>query len=259
MKVKLELEYRGDSFSGWQRQPGVRTVQEELEKALGIYLASLAKRDALSLDPHLPITASGRTDAGVHARRQVASFSWPEGLAFDAPRLQASLNGITPPDLVVRAATEVPDYFDARHSPHLKLYTYRFLPRPGPAGLFEGRVWQLDQRQLDIPAMIAAARHFVGKHDYSAFRAQDCTALTTERTIVGSELARADDELLLYCIIGKGFLKQMVRIIAGTLYDVGRGKISADAVPGIIASCDRRQAGQTAPAHGLTLEWVRYL
>src|SRR5262249_41174768 len=146
--------------------------------------------------------------------------------------------------------------FDARFSPHLKCYSYRLLLRPGREGLLHNRAWAAG-RGLNISEMIRAARYFCGKHDFQSFRATDCTASSTERTILVSEMSRTGEEELVYVIHGSGFLKQMVRIIVGTLVEIGSEGRSAEEVPKILAARDRSLAGQTAPARGLTLEWVR--
>lgn len=257
MKVKLTLEYDGAEFSGWQYQPGIATVQGELEKALRCYLQSLAKQQGAELSSVPRITGSGRTDAGVHARGQVASFAWPAGITFDGFRLVGALNGISPPGLCVLAAAEEGDLFDARRSAHTKCYSYQLLLRTAGDGLYRGRAWPVG-KSLDIPQMIAAAAYFQGDHDFSSFRAADCDAQSTVRTVVLSQLTRGAEDSLVYTIQGKGFLKQMVRTIAGTLVEVGRGRLEAGQIPEIIAARDRNRAGPTAPACGLFLEWVKY-
>ncbi|MCB0325391.1 MAG: tRNA pseudouridine(38-40) synthase TruA [Bdellovibrionales bacterium] len=258
MKVRLILEYDGSFFSGWQSQANAHTVQSELGRSLEVYLHSLAKREGIALETLPKLTASGRTDAGVHALGQVVSFEWPAELPFDRSRCCAALNGISSRGLGVLAAEECSDTFDARFSAHTKRYFYRILLRShGGQGLYHGRVWHLDRR-LDVAAMAAAAKHFRGTHDFSAFRAADCTAKTTVRTLEQSQLARVDRNELRYFVQGTGFLKQMVRIIVGTLVEVGLGRLSAAEIPGVIASLERSSAGETAPACGLYLEWVRY-
>lgn len=261
MKVKLTLEYPGERFSGWQIQPdlptGKLTVQGELERALKIYLDSLAKKSAITLSEKIVIMGSGRTDAGVHARGQVASFTWPSELEFDGARLQESLNGITVPELIIRNCDSISDDFDARLSPHIKCYCYRFLLRSEFEGLSFMRAWRV-RPDLNVAEMVRAARYFQGQHDFSSFRAQDCTAKTTERTILVSQVARINSEELAFVVHGKGFLKQMIRIMAGTLMEVGSGKRNACDMPALIESRNRQLAGETAPAHGLYLEWVNY-
>ena len=262
MKVKLTLEYVGDAFHGFQDQgPALVTVQGELERGLAVVLNSWFRKSGLTFVAGPKINGSGRTDAGVHAKGQVASFDWPEQLPVDNARLYrltAALNGVTSPALTVLSCEEVPADFDPRHSPHLKLYSYRFVLGKNSFGLEKGRAWHVGGK-LNLPEMIRAARLFTGQHDFAAFRAADCSAKSTERTILSSELTRTDRRTMIYTIEGRGFLKQMVRIIAGTLVAVGRGSITSADVAGLITGGKRGNAGDTAPADGLTLEWVRYL
>ena len=256
MKVKLTLEYNGSGFHGWQKQndrPDLVTVQGELEEALQTFLKPLVETE---VEP-IPITASGRTDKGVHARAQVASFTWPLGLEFDPERLKSALNGITKKELTVLKVEAEKDDFDARLTPHRKQYSYRILIGAEHEGLLEGLAIR-SGGPLDVASMIKAARYFVGTHDFSSFRSTDCTAKTTERIILVSELTRISERELVYSVQGKGFLMHMVRIIVGTLLEVGRGKILAEQIPEIIALKDRNKAGPTAPPQGLYLDWVKY-
>lgn len=256
MKVKLTLEYNGLAFCGFQTQDNLLTVQGELERALTLYLGSISKRSSVEIPGRITVTGSGRTDAGVHAKGQVVSFHWPETLAFNAKRLVEALNGITTRALVIRHAQEATESFDARLSPHVKCYCYSLLLR-NTSGFYEGRCWPVGE-QLDIRTMIAAAKHLVGQHDFSSFRARDCTAQSTVRTLLLSELFRSSRDRLQYTVYGKGFLKQMIRIIVGTLVEIGRGRMTIKDFEGLLLAGDRSRAGPTAPAKGLVLEWVKY-
>jgi tRNA pseudouridine38-40 synthase len=257
VKVKLILEYDGTPFCGWQQQDGLPTVQGELERALAVYCNSRARKHNLPLVPPPSIMGSGRTDSGVHALGQVASFRWPESLPFDAYEFRAAMNGITPREISLRSVAPMPDTFDARISRHRKQYSYAFGVRRGSDGFHHHRLWHI-RSGLDIPAMIRAARCFRGEHDFSSFRAIDCVAKSSVRKILLSEICRTGPEQLVFIVQGNGFLKQMIRIMAGTLLAVGKGRLSADDIPGILAARSREQAGPTAPAHALTLDWVRY-
>ncbi|MCB0345825.1 MAG: tRNA pseudouridine(38-40) synthase TruA [Bdellovibrionales bacterium] len=249
-RFKLLLEYNGADFSGWQIQPGRTTVQGELERGLGIILGPTAAG-------RLKIVGSGRTDAGVHALAQVAHVDLPEDVDLDTFRLQGALNGVTHSGLAVRQVQLVDESFDARHSAHVKCYEYRMLRRHARGGVREASAWVV-KSNLDIARMIPAARLFCGEHDFSAFRAADCNATTTVRTVEVCEVVRRDEELVSLVVHGRGFLKQMIRIITGTLVEIGCGKRDPEDVSRILKSKDRSQAGITAPAYGLTLNWVHY-
>ena len=204
------------------------------------------------------VSASGRTDAGVHAKGQVVSFAWPESLGWSEERLREALNGISPPGLQVKSLVRESNSFDARRAAHLKCYTYRFALRNNRACAKYERAWAIESSP-DVVLMAKAARILRGDHDFSGFRAKNCCAKSTLRTIYASEVSRPEKDLILFTIIGKGFLKQMVRIIAGTLLKVGDGAIDIAKIEDILDSGKRSAAGPTAPASGLTLEWVRYL
>lgn len=257
MKLKLTLEYAGDGFCGWQRQEKQKSVQGELERSLSLFLNSLARAEGLSPCDTPHVCGSGRTDSGVHARGQVASFLWPSQLPYDAPRVLSALNGISSPQLSVLKIEEKDDSFDARATPHDKCYSYYLLLRSSSDALWRGRAWRLKPR-LRIPDMIRAASFYRGTHDFSSFRASDCSANTTVRTISLSEFTRLDADSFVFTVCGTGFLKQMIRIMLGTLVDVGLGKRTPEDIQEVIAARDRSKAGITAPAQGLVLEWVRY-
>lgn len=255
MRVKLCVEYDGASFSGWQVQPGQRTVQSELENAISVYLSSLAKEQTQGKIEPPRTTASGRTDAGVHARNQVVSFDWPEELEFDSFRFAHSINGISDKALRIKSAEIVDQSFDARRSSHKKCYSYSFIQGHSP--IDNPRVLSIPQK-LDIPSMIEAAKLIAGTHDFKSFQASDCAASTTIRTILASELVYYDSGIYRYYVIGNGFLKQMVRTIMGTLIEVGLKKREAKSILEIIEAKDRKLAGPVVEAKGLTLEWVKY-
>ncbi len=257
MKIKLTVEYHGEEFKGWQFQPGRRTVEQELGKALNIYLASLAKKIQIVLPNPIGLTANGRTDSGVHANGQVVNFTWPEQLVFDSGKLLEALNGITPRDIGIVSADAVSDKFNARIAAHTKCYRYYLMQRRPRSPMFGDRVWHI-YLPLNVGPMIEAAKLFRGTHNFQTFQAVDCHAKTTVRTVIDSQLVRVDSEFLIFTIQGKGFLKNMVRKIVGTLVEVGRDKISVEEVREMIEYPDRDKCGPTAPARGLFLEWVRY-
>jgi tRNA pseudouridine38-40 synthase len=244
MNFKLLIEYDGSAYCGWQRQRSGPTVQGEIEHAL----ATIAGRQ-------VSVAGSGRTDAGVHALGQVASFRLETRLAPEALRL--GLNSLTPADIVVRACSAASDGFHARYSALGKTYRYRILNRSIPSAVGRQYAWFI-HRPLALEPMREALRHMEGTHDFKAFEGVGSPRANTTRHVSAASLAPEGDGTLTLEITGNGFLKHMVRNIVGTLVWVGLGKLSAGAVAGIIAGRDRRAAGPTAPAHGLFLWHVLY-
>jgi tRNA pseudouridine38-40 synthase len=242
-RLKLVLEYDGTAYHGWQVQPGLDTIQGRLEAALS-RLAGTPVR----------VMGAGRTDAGVHALGQVASCDAP--IRLDGLALQRALNALLPRDIVVSQVEPAPTEFDARRSARSKTYRYTLLRRAYPSAL-HGRYSLYVPYALDAEAMVDAARYLLGTHDFSAFRAGTCAAATPIRTVSRASW-RAEGDWWRFEIIGNGFLQHMVRIIVGTLLDVGRGRRRPADLPEILASLDRRRAGKTAPPHGLCLVAVEY-
>jgi tRNA pseudouridine38-40 synthase len=242
-QFKLILEYEGTAYHGWQVQPGLPTIQGLLQEAL-----------AQIVEAPVQVTGAGRTDAGVHALGQVASFRADTPL--DAPTLRRALNACLPRDIVVRWAEEVPAGFDARRSARSKMYRYSILCRDHPSA-FLGRHSLYVSHPLEFAAMSRAAEHVIGAHDFSAFRAGTCTAATPVRTVLQAAW-RQDGDLWHFEITANGFLQHMVRILVGTLLEVGRGRRPPSHVGDVLASRDRRRAGKTAPPHGLCLVEVHY-
>jgi tRNA pseudouridine38-40 synthase len=242
-RLKLVLEYDGTAYRGWQVQPGLDTVQGRLEAALS-RVAGTA----------VAVMGAGRTDAGVHALGQVASCS--AAIRLDDRALRRALNALLPRDIVVSRVETVDAAFDARRSARSKTYCYTLLRRDYPSAR-HARYALWVPFAVDAPAMADAARHFVGTHDFSAFRAGTCAAATPVRTVTCAAWTTEGD-LWRFEIAGNGFLQHMVRIVVGTLLEVGRGRRLASDVPRILASLDRRRAGKTAPPHGLCLVAVDY-
>lgn len=244
MNLKLTLEYDGGRFVGWQTQPNGRSVQETLEAAIG----------RLCGEP-VRVTGAGRTDAGVHARGQVASLSTSRDLPLRA--WSAGLNALLPEDVACVRAEGAPEGFDARRWARGKRYMYSILQTPVRSPLRRGRAWEI-RRPLDLAAMRGAAPAFLGKHDFSALRAADCPARTTVREMRRLEIL-SEGPGVTVVVEATAFLKHMVRNIVGTLVEVGHGRRAADSLPGLLAGRDRTRAGPTAPAHGLCLDEVFYL
>jgi tRNA pseudouridine38-40 synthase len=241
--IKLTLEYDGTNYVGWQLQPNGPSIQGALEAAL----AKLLKQP-------VRVTGAGRTDSGVHALGQVASFQSPLDLPLKA--YLAGISSLLPNDIAVVAAEQMPEGFCARRSARGKIYRYRIVNRPCRAPLERLQAWEIF-RPLDDAAMRAAAPALVGRHDFSAFRASDCEASTTVREVRRLEVRR-EGAVVTVEIEATAFLKHMVRNIVGTLVEVGHGRRPADSLAGLLASGDRDRAGATAPAHGLCLVEVFY-
>ncbi len=241
--LKLTLEYDGTDFSGWQRQPGRRTVQGALEEAL---------RTVLRHD--VEVAGAGRTDAGVHALGQVASLETPSDLP--PSKIRAALNGVLPDDVAVLAVEEAPEGFNARFAARAKHYRYRILEGPVRRPLELRHAWHC-RHALDLERMRLAAARLVGTHDFRAFAREPDTRASTVRTLFALD-ARRDGFILSLDVKGDGFLYNMVRALAGTLVEVGRGKLAPESVDAVLLARDRAAAGPTLPARGLFLVEVEY-
>jgi tRNA pseudouridine38-40 synthase len=241
---KLVLSYDGSDFQGWQTQPGYRTVQETLETALA----------ALTGEARIRVNGSGRTDAGVHAVGQVANFYSAMHVPFS--KLLRAINAHLPSDIVVRSVEEVPPSFDANRDAVRKLYRYvmhdGLIPSP-----FLRKYCCLCKQQLDARAMAAAAAVLKGQHDFHSFETGWPNRTSSVRTITHLSVNRAGEYVWLD-VEADGFLYNMVRAIAGTLMQVGRGFWPASRVAEALAAEDRTLAGPTAPAQGLFLMRVTY-
>jgi tRNA pseudouridine38-40 synthase len=243
MVLKLTIEYDGGNYSGWQLQPRHDSIQGRIEAALERIFAAPVR-----------VFGSGRTDAGVHARGQVASISIPR--PFDAAEMQRALNSILPPDIVVLDIAVAPEEFDPRRAARSRVYEYRVLNRQ-VASAFDYRYSWLVRDQLDLAAMNRAAQIFVGEHDFAAFRSLGTEVRTTIRRVISSEWTRAGD-VLLYRVEANSFLRHMVRAMVAAMIDVGRGKLTPDQIATILAGRDRGAAPANAPPGGLYLVEVRY-
>lgn len=242
--IRLVVEYDGSALCGWQRQVNGPTVQGHLETALGTLLQH-----------EVVVGGASRTDAGVHARGQVASFRTEKSIPLHG--IRRGLNSLLPPEIAVREATEVDDAFHPRFSATGKHYRYTILARPDRSPRWRDRAWHVPE-PLDRAAMCDAARALIGEHDFAAFRAAGCTARTTTRRIDAIDVALPEPELLVLDVRGNAFLRNMVRILVGTLTEVGMGRRPGAQVAEILASRDRTRAGITAPPFGLELVEVRY-
>jgi tRNA pseudouridine38-40 synthase len=243
-RVKLTLAYDGTAYRGFQVQPNGPTVQSVTEAALSRILQEPVK-----------LRAAGRTDAGVHAREQVADFA-DLGLRPLETILRGG-NAMLPPDIRILSAAEVPLSFDARRHAKEKEYRYFLFLDPVASPFLSRYAWHIE-KPLDLGAIREGLAHAVGEHDFTSFRGQGCTARTTVRTVFRAELTEALPALFCIAIIGNGFLRHMVRNIVGTLVEVGKGKAPAGRMRELLALKDRAKAGPTAPAHGLFLWTVEY-
>ena len=278
---KIVLAYDGTQFVGWQRQASGTSIQGLLEDALG----ELDQRD-------VAVTGAGRTDAGVHALGQVAGFSIERAIASDA--LVRAINARLPDAVRVLSAVEAPPTFHARFDARTKIYRYRMWNGDVMSPFERAYAWHVPG-PLALDPMIAAARVLEGRHDFAAFQAAGSETLTTTRVVFSSRIvaglkpratidaglkprattdaglescattdaglkpcATTDGRLIVYEIAGNGFLRHMVRNIAGTLVEIGRDRRPVEWVSEVLASRDRARAGPTAPAVGLVLVGVEY-
>jgi len=243
---RLVLEYDGTGFEGWQAQAGVRparTVQSTLAEALESVTGARGR-----------IRGAGRTDAGVHALGQVASAGIATGL--EPGVLLRALNARLPADVAVVALDEVPAGWDALREARGKLYRYQIWNGARRSPL-RARHWVWVRAPLDLAAMATAAQALEGRHDFAAFRAAGSSARTSVRTLTALRIAGSAGAEVAIEAAGEGFLRHMVRNLAGTLIEIGRGREAPEQAAAILASCDRARAGPTAPAHGLVLVGVR--
>ena len=242
-RILLTVEYDGTAYAGWQRQINGLAVQQVLEEAL-----------ASACGHPVTVTGASRTDAGVHALDQKAHFD--TGSSIPPDKFAFVLNTMLPPDIRIQASREVPPDFHARFLTSGKTYTYRILNNRHGSALLRNTHWHVPV-PLDVSAMKQALSFLPGTHDFAAFQAAGGTARTTVRTVDRVELT-ADGPVLTLTISGNAFLYNMVRIIVGTLEEVGLHKRNTDAFARAFVSMDRLDLGMTAPSCGLELSEVRY-
>lgn len=241
--IRLLIEYDGTAFHGWQSQINARAVQDEVSRAIKI----VTGEDCI-------LTGSSRTDTGVHALGQVANF-WTDS-KIPPDKYVYALRSVLPEDIVIRRSEEVASDFHSRYSAKGKKYRYIIYNSEMSSALLRNRAYHIPSK-LDYNAMCKAVSYFPGTHDFSAFRATGSSVKTSVRTIFEAALDK-DGDIICFTISGNGFLYNMVRIMVGTLVEVGLGKIDPDSIPDIIKGRDRKRAGKTAPAQGLYLEEVYY-
>lgn len=243
--IRLILAYDGRRYHGWQRQnKGETTIQGTLEQAI----------EKMTGEP-ATLTASGRTDAGVHALHQVCHFVTESKIPPDAMR--RGLNSLVPDDILIREAGYVPLEFHARYGAKSKVYEYRILNRGHPEVFLRYYTWHISAK-LDIPAMKDCLGLLPGRRDFSCFKSSGSGNINPVREMLRAEVQSAEQGLLYFLFEADGFLRHMVRNIMGTLVEVGLGKRDVQAFASILESGDRKMAGIKAPPQGLFLKMVRY-
>jgi len=241
---KLIIEYDGSSYHGWQRQKNRKTIQGEIEKAIMTITGN-----------KIALTASGRTDAGVHAFGQVANFYCDTEISPEV--FQRGLNSLMPKDIIIKECNTVNEKFHARYDAKTKTYRYRILNRTTPAAICRQYSWFI-KKKLDLDAIQSAILHIIGTNDFKAFEGAGSPRSSTKRRVINACLQQKEKKYLIFEIEADGFLRFMVRNIVGTLLDVGLCKITPDDFKKILLSKDRNLAGVTAPPHGLFLMNVKY-
>ena len=243
MRVRGTVEYLGTKWAGWQLQPDQPTIQGELERALATATRGFVR-----------VHGSGRTDAGVHATGQVFAFDVADDT--DLGRLCLAINGLTDRSISVVDLARTDDAFDPRRHAVSRTYEYTIVNGRPPSPFFSDRSWHVTA-PLDVAALDGLAARVLGEHDFAAFRASDCEAATTRRTVLESRWTR-EGAVLVYRISAHAFLKQMVRTLVGSMVDVVIGKLEESTFSGLLDGGSRKAGGRTAPAAGLTLVRVAY-
>jgi len=243
MLIRIIVEYDGSNYSGWQLQSAPDSIQARIENALERMFSEKIR-----------IRGAGRTDAGVHARGQVAAFRLPR--QFDPAQLKRALNALLPADIAIVSSAAVEDSFDPRRDARSRLYEYRVLNQPARSA-FEFRYAWLVREPLDLEAMNRAAGAFLGEHDFAAWRSLGSKEKTTNRRILTSEWRRHGD-VLSYRVEATAFLRHMVRTMVAAMVEVGRGGITPSQFAQLLSARDRALLPPPAPPSGLYLMEVRY-
>ncbi len=241
--IKLIIEYDGKKFGGWQKQPTKLNIQGEIEQAIKEITGE-----------EVELTASGRTDSGVHSLGQVANFK--TNSSIEVEKIAYAINSKLKKSIVIKSVEEVEENFHARYNCKGKKYKYVINNSVQGTAIYRELECHIPQK-LNVEKMKEAIKHFEGEHDFKGFRASGTSSKSSVRTIYKAEV-KQDGERIIIELTGNGFMYNMVRIIAGTIVDVGLGKIEPNEISEIIESKDRARAGKTLPAHGLYLVEVYY-
>lgn len=241
--IKLIIEYDGKKFGGWQKQPTKLNIQGEIEQAI---------KEITGEDVEL--IASGRTDSGVHSLGQVANFKTNSNIEIE--KVAIAINSKLKKSIVIKKAEEVSEDFHARYSCKGKKYRYIINNSQQGTAIYRDLECHIPQK-LDVEKMRKAIKYFEGEHDFKSFKASGTSSKNTIRTIYKAEIKQEGERIIIE-LTGSGFMYNMVRIIAGTIVDVGLGRINPEKIPRIINLKDRNKAGKTLPAHGLYLVEVYY-
>ncbi|MDF2821842.1 MAG: tRNA pseudouridine(38-40) synthase TruA [Clostridiales bacterium] len=242
-KIKLIIAYDGTNYSGWQRQNNAITVEEVVTKAV----KSVFQKE-------IEVVGASRTDAGVHAYGQVATISIESELSTE--KIIGAINAYMPEDIRIHEIEEVPEDFHPRFAAKMKTYEYTIVNNTYL--MPQKRLYaHFMRRKLDVVLMQAGANHLIGEHDFKSFCSIKTSSNSTVRTIYDINVKKVDDTIIIQ-VTGNAFLYNMIRIIAGTLIEVGYGRLVPDDVKFILEQCDRQKARKTAPAKGLTLMKIEY-
>ncbi len=241
--IKLTIEYDGREFNGWQKQPNKLNIQGNIEKVI----SDITKEE-------IEIIGSGRTDAGVHALGQVANFKTNSTIPIE--KFAIAINSRLKKSIVIKKAEEVDERFHSRYNCKQKTYRYIINNSETGSAIYRNLEYNI-KNHLDVEKMQEASKYFVGEHDFSAFKASGTSSKSSVRTIYSAKVEKEEERIIIE-LTGNGFLYNMVRIISGTLVEVGLGKIKPEQIPEIIQSKNRQNAGKTLPPYGLYLVEVNY-
>lgn len=241
--IKIIIEYDGKGFNGWQKQPNKLNIQGEIERAIQEITGE-----------EVDLIASGRTDAGVHSLGQTANFKTNSSIPIE--KFSKAINSKLKKSIVIKSAEEVDERFHSRYSVKSKTYRYIINNSENGTAIYRGLEYHVPMK-LNYEKMNEAIKYFIGEHDFKGFKASGTSSKSSVRTIFNGEVKKEGERIIIE-ITGSGFLYNMVRIIAGTLVDIGLEKIKPEEIPDIIESKDRTRAGKTLPPQGLYLLKVEY-